>query len=1065
MVLKWVADNRKRTYRRDLPQCGCRHLALYWLSLLISAIFLDAVHCMTPREKAALKNEAEDLFYHGYNNYMLHAFPEDELRPVSCTPLTRDRTNPAHIEVNDVLGNYSLTLVDSLSTLAILASTPSNGSGKNHLEAFQNGVKELIDQYGDGTAGPAGQGLRERGFNMDSKVQVFETVIRGVGGLLSAHLFAIGELPIQGYRPSAEGAEIVGKGENDPVNGRQSGIKWANGVVYDGQLLRLAYDLANRLVPAFYTSTGIPYPRVNLRHGVPFYEKSPLNFNPELGQCDTDQKGTPEITETCSAGAGSLMLEFTVLSRLTADDRFEELAKRAFWAIWNRRSAIGLIGTGIDAENGNWIGSYSGIGAGIDSFFEYALKSHILLSNDFHPEYGVSTHMSGPRDLFPPLTGEETSPASFLRVWCEAHSAIKRHLYRGRSYQHPHYIQGDLHTGAIRAFWIDSLSAFYPGLLTIAGEVDEAIEVQLLATALWTRFSALPERWNVGTGSVEGGLGWWGGRPEFIESNYYLYRATRDPWYLHVGEMALRDIKRRCWTRCGWAGIQDVNTGELSDRMESFFLSETAKYLFLLFDEDHPLNHLDSPFVFSTEGHPLIIPPSVGSTRHRRQTADEDALVKDHGTSGTCPRPPPSLPFGVSLTATRDDIFHAAVLARLHLMPKRESVDSFVGEYAADHPSISLQDIRSPSNYTYFPWTLPPELVSPNATSAPLMSRPSFDISFPILPNTGTSLAPLQRVKEGILISHIGGLHLRMVRDVPIVPDEGSEEGYRIHAVNNLALGKDEKVFLARDATSGILNPTDPNFTRVRDVGMLDLVVDLAVPTNTINHTAAAEMNNLLPQMPMTVSVKSALSSFMAQLTALLHDGEPNSFSVASPAGHVPEHSRFYIPAITATGLGAAPIPDWSEAPSPTVSGHRKQALEWKSVYATDELCDHKIPLSVVKSHHVLLIKRGGCAFSAKLANVPAFAPGPGALQLVVIVSYEPPPYEGMSEEEWLIRPLLDEQQRTSAGLVRRNPLPMIMVGGGDRTYEALRRAVGVGVKRRYTMEAQGVRITNLVII
>ena len=57
---------------------------------------------------------------------MTHAFPEDELRPISCKPLTRDRENPAHVDVNDPLGNYSLTLIDSLSTLAILASNPSN---------------------------------------------------------------------------------------------------------------------------------------------------------------------------------------------------------------------------------------------------------------------------------------------------------------------------------------------------------------------------------------------------------------------------------------------------------------------------------------------------------------------------------------------------------------------------------------------------------------------------------------------------------------------------------------------------------------------------------------------------------------------------------------------------------------------------------------------------------------------------------------------------------------------------------------------------------------------------
>ena len=63
----------------------------------------------------SLRQETADLFYHGYDNYMTHAFPEDELRPLTCRPLTRDRANPAHIELNDVLGNYSLTLIDSLS--------------------------------------------------------------------------------------------------------------------------------------------------------------------------------------------------------------------------------------------------------------------------------------------------------------------------------------------------------------------------------------------------------------------------------------------------------------------------------------------------------------------------------------------------------------------------------------------------------------------------------------------------------------------------------------------------------------------------------------------------------------------------------------------------------------------------------------------------------------------------------------------------------------------------------------------------------------------------------------
>lgn len=71
---------------------------------------------------------------------------------------------------------------------------------------------------------------------------------------------------------------------------------------YKNQLLHLAKDLGDRLLPAFEnTKTGIPFPRVNLRSGVLSYETH----------------------NTCTAGAGTLVLEFGVLSLLTGDDRYE----------------------------------------------------------------------------------------------------------------------------------------------------------------------------------------------------------------------------------------------------------------------------------------------------------------------------------------------------------------------------------------------------------------------------------------------------------------------------------------------------------------------------------------------------------------------------------------------------------------------------------------------------------------------------------------------------------------------------------------------------------------------
>ncbi|KAG9631093.1 hypothetical protein KCU69_g20566, partial [Aureobasidium melanogenum] len=54
---------------------------------------------MTKSEVDALRKETRSVFYHGLTNYRQFAYPDDELRPLSCSPLTRDRANPAHIEV------------------------------------------------------------------------------------------------------------------------------------------------------------------------------------------------------------------------------------------------------------------------------------------------------------------------------------------------------------------------------------------------------------------------------------------------------------------------------------------------------------------------------------------------------------------------------------------------------------------------------------------------------------------------------------------------------------------------------------------------------------------------------------------------------------------------------------------------------------------------------------------------------------------------------------------------------------------------------------------------------
>lgn len=361
-------------------------------------------------------------------------------------------------------------------------------------------------------------------FNVPSTVQVFETTIRGMGGLLSAHLYA--SVPRLGHA----------------IDG------------YDGSLLKLAYDLGERLLHAFITDTGLPAPRVNFQHGyVPI--------------------GNKHITETCSSGAGSLLLEFGLLSRLTGDERFEKAARRAFFQIWARRSSKNLIGMSIDCVSGEWLSPITGNGASIDSYYEYALKYYILFGDE-----------------------------SFLKIFSNAYKALNIYSFDGWKYSNV-----DMNSGQLATTWVDSLAAFFPSVQTLYGDIESAERNHLVYYKLWNAYAGLPERWNFYAldpySAVN--LEWYPLRPEFIESNYYLYRATKDPIYLQIGRKVIDDLNNHYRTKCGFSGMQDVRTGLLSDRMESFFLTETTKYLYLLFNDSHPLNSEISNFVFSTEAHPL----------------------------------------------------------------------------------------------------------------------------------------------------------------------------------------------------------------------------------------------------------------------------------------------------------------------------------------------------------------------------------------------------------------------------------------------------------------------------
>lgn len=55
-------------------------------------------------------------------------------------------------------------------------------------------------------------------------------------------------------------------------------------------------------------------------------------------------------------------------------------------------------------------------------------------------------------------------------------------------------------------------------------------------------------------------------RPEMIESMMYVYRATKDPTFLHSAAAMVEAIEHGTKTPCGYATIKDVNDYTLEDR-------------------------------------------------------------------------------------------------------------------------------------------------------------------------------------------------------------------------------------------------------------------------------------------------------------------------------------------------------------------------------------------------------------------------------------------------------------------------------------------------------------------
>lgn len=247
---------------------------------------------------------------------------------------------------------------------------------------------------------------------------------------------------------------------------------------------------------------------------------------------------------------------------------------KALDSLYKTRSQISLVGNHLNIHTGQFTATDAGIGAGIDSYFEYLVKGGLLFQR---PE--------------------------LIDQFYEYEKAINTYVRKGDWFTWVSYDKGQVSLPVFQ-----SLEAFWPGILVLLGKVEDASRILLTYTQVLEQLGLPPEFYNIPNRETMPQRAGYPLRPEMAESLMYLYKATEDPTYLHIAAGMVETIDQVSKTSCGFATIKDVNTFTLEDRMESFFLAETVKYLYLIFDPDNFMhNHGMAAKLIETTNGPCLI--------------------------------------------------------------------------------------------------------------------------------------------------------------------------------------------------------------------------------------------------------------------------------------------------------------------------------------------------------------------------------------------------------------------------------------------------------------------------
>ena len=187
-------------------------------------------------------------------------------------------------------------------------------------------------------------------WDQNQDVSTFETTIRMLGGLLSAHYL------------SSEFPDMAPLTEDDP------------GAPGEDLYLEKSRDLADRLMSAFDSPSGVPFASVNLEKykGIPSHS--------DMGASST-------------AEATSVQLEFKYLAKLTGEKYFWDKVEKVMEIVDENNVEDGLVPIFIYANSGEFQGHNIRLGSRGDSYYEYLIKQY-LQTNKKEPVYKELWHES-----------------------------------------------------------------------------------------------------------------------------------------------------------------------------------------------------------------------------------------------------------------------------------------------------------------------------------------------------------------------------------------------------------------------------------------------------------------------------------------------------------------------------------------------------------------------------------------------------------------------------------------------------------------------------------------------